>query len=921
MISHLLRLALLLAAVPMCFGQTSYTATPITPPAGYRFGALMWISDDGKTGFGGASQDPSFTLSCMTYQNGVMSLLPTPGLPCNGVGANTGKYIATLGTDSSGRPAVTSITSGSNTVLTPPSGTYFPDIVSVGVSSSGQMATTLSCAPPTGVRNLSPCAYTISSSGTFTRLPDLGYGAGALAINAAGDVAGWVELIPNEAILISETNRHAVVWLHTGRMIDLTAFSPISSSQPNWSAAINSKGQVVARSGVGTSFFFDGVDKVTLIEVPNATWVGVTSINDSGEVVGSYMSQVNDGLAHPFYYWDGKTLDLNSAVTNLGSGPVLTSPNYINAAGQILSTVALTTTPSTGAITNVSVQSLLTPIRPAALIANPTSLSFTAETIGAPPASQNVQVTASGSSPVSFTAAVAGGTSWLSIIQSGSTTPASLTVSVAPAGLEVGVHNAQIVLTSSGGGPAQTVIPVTLTVVASQPMTASPSSLIIPWRLGDGLPTQAIQIAATGSSPLNFTAQMSAILGLTADNNCPALSVTPSRGVTPATLTLSVTDAAARYAVPGTNSTVTCYVIVTADNPAKTQISIAALLSITAPAISVSPTSLNFSYQIGAAVPENQSIQLSSPNSAAAGFSVALDVSNVPNWVSFTPARGTTPAALSVAVSPTGLAAGVYTADLIINGIHVPVVLTVTGNAAAPTPVITSVVNAASFAPGTSSDTWITIQGSNLASTSRAWKDSDFNGASLPTSLDGVSVMVNGQASYPSYVSPTQINVLAPRDSATGQVQVQVTNGPLTSKAYMATKSEPMPALFVIGSKYAAAVHADGRLVGATGMIPGSDAVPVTAGEIIQVYGTGFGSTLTAAPAGQLLAHAIALSAPVTVSIGGEPATVTYAGMASNGLDQLNVTIPSGLSNGDHEIVATVAGVSSQSKLYVTVKN
>jgi uncharacterized protein (TIGR03437 family) len=43
--------------------------------------------------------------------------------------------------------------------------------------------------------------------------------------------------------------------------------------------------------------------------------------------------------------------------------------------------------------------------------------------------------------------------------------------------------------------------------------------------------------------------------------------------------------------------------------------------------------------------------------------------------------------------------------------------------------------------------------------------------------------------------------------------------------------------------------------------------------------------------------------------------------MTANGLDQLNLTVPDGLSDGDASIVASVNGASTQSKMYVTVKH
>src|SRR5579864_3957142 len=63
-------------------------------------------------------------------------------------------------------------------------------------------------------------------------------------------------------------------------------------------------------------------------------------------------------------------------------------------------------------------------------------------------------------------------------------------------------------------------------------------------------------------------------------------------------------------------------------------------------------------------------------------------------------------------------------------------------------PVITGVVNGASFLPGIAAATWITIQGTGLSVTTRGWGGSDFVNGDLPVELDSVSVKVNGIAAY-----------------------------------------------------------------------------------------------------------------------------------------------------------------------------
>jgi len=59
---------------------------------------------------------------------------------------------------------------------------------------------------------------------------------------------------------------------------------------------------------------------------------------------------------------------------------------------------------------------------------------------------------------------------------------------------------------------------------------------------------------------------------------------------------------------------------------------------------------------------------------------------------------------------------------------------------------------------------WVSIYGNNLASGNAVW-NGDF-----PMLLGGTSVKINGRAAYLQFVSPGQINLQAPDDTATGTV-------------------------------------------------------------------------------------------------------------------------------------------------------
>jgi uncharacterized protein (TIGR03437 family) len=232
---------------------------------------------------------------------------------------------------------------------------------------------------------------------------------------------------------------------------------------------------------------------------------------------------------------------------------------------------------------------------------------------------------------------------------------------------------------------------------------------------------------------------------------------------------------------------------------------------------------------------------------------------------------------------------------------------TATGSTSTAT--ITGVVNDASFASGgaISSGSWVAIFGSGLApaTSSRKWAEATeiVNGA-LPVSLDGTSVTVNGKPAAVEFIQPSQVNIQTPDDTAIGPVQVVVTTVSGASNAFTVNYAKFAPGLFPASAPYLAAQHADTSYV--------TTSKPAKPSEVIILWGTGFGPANPAVPAGRVFAGANSLANNVTVTIGGQPATVDYAGVVGAGLVQINVHVPAGMANGDAAVVATVGGVSTQ---------
>jgi uncharacterized protein (TIGR03437 family) len=238
---------------------------------------------------------------------------------------------------------------------------------------------------------------------------------------------------------------------------------------------------------------------------------------------------------------------------------------------------------------------------------------------------------------------------------------------------------------------------------------------------------------------------------------------------------------------------------------------------------------------------------------------------------------------------------------------------------AAPVVTASGVVNAASTLPGAAPNTILSIFGANLASTSRNWATRDFVNNALPTTIDGVSVSIDGKAGYVTYVSPVQVNVLVPADSTQGPVPVVVTNNGLVSASATITLSPDAPAFFYFKNNAIAALHSDNKsLVGAAGLLTGT--TPAQPGETIVLFATGFGATNPAYPAGQVLTQAYPLPILPAVTFGGIPATVTFAGLTGAGVYQINVTVPASAPGGDIPVIATINGVSTQANAIITVQ-
>ena len=248
--------------------------------------------------------------------------------------------------------------------------------------------------------------------------------------------------------------------------------------------------------------------------------------------------------------------------------------------------------------------------------------------------------------------------------------------------------------------------------------------------------------------------------------------------------------------------------------------------------------------------------------------------------------------------------------------------LTFLGNTVPSQPAITSVVNSASMLPAISPNAWVTIMGSNLAGTTDTWNKTIVNGA-LPTTLDGVSVMVGNNPAYISYISPGQINLIAPA-AGPGPVSVTVTNSLGTSAAFTVTAGQYNPAFFSWPGNQVVATHLDFSYAAKPGTFAGVNTVAAKPGETVILWGTGLGPTTPAAPTGSLVPTQTTYATSTLPAVTLNNASLTVLGAAltpgAAGLYQVDVQIPSSISNGDYPVQVSIGGVTSPLGIILSVQ-
>jgi uncharacterized protein (TIGR03437 family) len=170
----------------------------------------------------------------------------------------------------------------------------------------------------------------------------------------------------------------------------------------------------------------------------------------------------------------------------------------------------------------------------------------------------------------------------------------------------------------------------------------------------------------------------------------------------------------------------------------------------------------------------------------------------------------------------------------------------------------------------------------------------------LPPYLAGFEATINGVPAPLYYVSPGQVNVQIPYETKTGRATL-VVGTPYQNATYNFQVVAAGPGIFTAS---------DGSI---------SPSSTGKAGQTVTMFMTGEGQVRPALATGDTpsprtqLAQLPKPQLPVTVTVGGVPATIPFIGIVSGlvGVTQINFTIPNGVPTGVQPVVVTVGTAAS----------
>ncbi len=343
-----------------------------------------------------------------------------------------------------------------------------------------------------------------------------------------------------------------------------------------------------------------------------------------------------------------------------------------------------------------------------------------------------------------------------------------------------------------------------------------------------------------------------------------------------------------------------------------------------------------------------------SPNNLSLGDSVATvtvtdangahvkfryaGVDHPPGFIVVIPSSGTTPATVQIGVNPNvaaqfapksthALTAQFTTVEQAQASTASVFIIFFGGGNRLPANV-SSVANSASLQPTLSPGALVSIFGSNLADLTESTTFDDTG--NFPTSAGNTAVTFDGAAAPLLYVSPSQINAIVPFSLA-GQTSAQVTVRRFGQGSNTPTVplQDTAPAIFTssqTGTGQAAVLQLARNGPFYDPQSYNSSTNPAHAGDYLEIFATGQGVWTPPPQADVFFFGEGFTTQPVSITIGGRPAKMVYAGTLGGTLNswsvlQVNALVPDGLSPGDQPVVLKIgANDNSQQKVTISIQ-
>jgi hypothetical protein len=491
---------------------------------------------------------------------------------------------------------------------------------------------------------------------------------------------------------------------------------------------------------------------------------------------------------------------------------------------------------------------------------------------------------------------------WMSI-QSGA--PGSFVVTADPSAVGPGEYLAGVAITESTASNSPALVPIHLSV-ASVPVQIAATSVALSATNGTNTATtDTIHIAG---GPTSFTLEVT---------GGSWLRVAPETGNIPVDLMFT--------ADPTGLSPGSYHGAITIHPKGAADIVIGIVLGVgDATSLTASPQSVTFSNPQGVPAPAAQSIAISSPTAG-----IGLQIAPADSWLSVDSPFVTTPGRFNVTANVKGLAPGPYHSQITVTkagattgALAIPVDLYV-GQTGSPT--ISSINHGASFfypaamAPGLI----FSIFGSGLGPKTPVIPA--ISGGQLPTAAAGVQVLVNGIPCPLLYVSDSQLNAIA-----SFALSGNTTNGVAAANVvaqYQGISTDPVPLVAAAAAPGVFSLNSSGTGPGAILNLDNSvnsPTNPATRGSYVAMFAAGGGQTIPPGLDGSIYPAAGWMpQLPVTVSVGGIDAPVSYAGAAPGfvqGALQVNFQIPANAPAGENVVILKIGNAQSQPLLTVSVR-